>query len=96
MLLLLLLRGCKGVKRSRLLGWIVDWLVAEVERILVGFVHLAKVKLELLLLGLGLLDEVELASRSRLGKVKLITIISFRLQVEAELLLCVWFQVKAE
>ena len=47
-------------------------------------VHLAKVKLKLLLLGLGLLDEVKLASRSRLGKVKLSTIISFILQFEAE------------
>lgn len=96
LLLLLLLWGCKWVKRSRLLGWLVGWLVAEVGRLLVGFVHLAKVKLKLLLLGLGLLDEVKLASRSRLGKVKLSTIISFRLQVEAELLLCVLFKVKAE
>jgi len=79
LLLLLLLLGCKGVKIRWLLGWLVCWLIAKVERLLVGFVHLAKVKLELLLLGLGLLDEVELASRSRLGKVKLSTIISFML-----------------
>ncbi len=96
LLLLLLLWGCKGVKKSLLLRWFVGWLVAKVERLLVGFIHLTKVELELLLLGLGFLDEVELAIRSWLRKVKLSTIISFGLQVEAKSLLCVWFQVKAE
>ena len=79
--------------------WLASWLGTEVERllILVGFWHLIEVKLKLLLLllRLRLLDKFELAGRGRLGKVKLFCV-RFRLEIETELLLSLWFNFEAK